>query len=72
MGLALGRMIEYGGPLLYHGSEDEERSSIRRAESSVGFSARWLADARHHPQSSPDGHFVNLIENRTRPTELQL
>ena len=26
VGLALSRMIEYGGPLLYHGGEDEQRS----------------------------------------------
>jgi hypothetical protein len=40
---ALLRMLEYGGPLLYHGG----------AENSGGSSPKRLADARRHPQISP-------------------
>jgi hypothetical protein len=53
------KIIEYGGPLLYHGGEDQQITAakisrgrlIPPAESSA--SSRRLADARRHPQIPP-------------------
>ena len=49
----LSEMIEYGGPLLYHGGEDQQRSFDSPAESSGVSSPDRLADARPHPQIPP-------------------
>ena len=52
--LVLRRMIESdGGPLLYHGGEDEQRSFDSTAGSSADSSPRRLTDARRYPQISP-------------------
>jgi hypothetical protein len=47
------RMIEYGGPLLYHGGGDEQRSFDSTCRKLRRFSTRRLADASGHPQISP-------------------
>ena len=51
--LVLRQMIEYGGPLLYHGGEDQQRSfdsTCRKFHNSL---TRRLAEARCHPQIPP-------------------
>ena len=49
----LRQMIEYRGPFLYHGGEDQQRSFDSPAESSGDSSANNLANARFHQQISP-------------------
>ncbi len=51
--LVLRQMIEYGGPLLYHGGEDQQRSFDSTCRKFHRFSLRRLADARRHPQIPP-------------------
>ena len=51
--LVLHRLIQYGGPLLYHGAEDQRRSFDSTCRNSGGSSTTRLAEARHHPQIPP-------------------
>jgi hypothetical protein len=46
------KMIETGGPLLYHGGEDQQDRLIPPAESSGGSSSKLPDDARRPPQIS--------------------
>ena len=50
----LSKMIEYGGPLLYHGGEDQQRSFDSTCRKFRRFlTERLPADARRHPQIPP-------------------
>ena len=53
MGQVLSKMIEYGGPLLYHGGEDQQRSFDSTCRKFRRFLIETLADARRHPQIPP-------------------
>ena len=55
----LSKMIEYGGPLLYHGGEDQQRSFDSTCRKFRRFLIERLADARLHPQIPPTRHETN-------------
>ncbi|MGI8988072.1 MAG: hypothetical protein ACR2I2_00640 [Bryobacteraceae bacterium] len=53
------KMIEYGGPILYHGGEISKGRLIPLAEDSGGSSSKVLTDPRGHPQISPTSQKKN-------------
>jgi hypothetical protein len=47
------KMIEYGGPLLYHGGEDQQRSFDSTCRKFRRFLTATAPNARRHPRISP-------------------